>query len=131
MGRQVFLFFGVEMPEREIELAKSGNKDKNVTETVVETKSKEVRPASISTLFLRYSTTGERVMLFFGFACTCLLSLFISSCCCFGNSGSVGIHVLWRFDECIDSKTTECFHSGFCPHYVFCSYRTICHFCTL
>ena len=70
MGSQAYSFFGVKMPEREIELAESGNKDKKVTETVVETKQQEVRPASISTLFLGYSTKGDRVFLFFGFACT-------------------------------------------------------------
>ena len=119
------------MSEREIELSESGNKDKKVTETVVETKQQEVRPASISTLFLRYSTKGERVILFFGFACTWLSSFFISSCYCFGDSKSVVVHVLWRFAECIDSKTAECFYSGFCSHYVFRSYRAICYFCIL
>ena len=119
------------MSNREIQLTDTRKLDKNTTEIVVETKPKEVRPASISTLFLRYSTKKERVILFFGFACTWLLSLFISSCHCFRNSESVVIYVLWRFTECIDSNTTECFHSGFCSQYVYFIYGPFCHFCIL
>ena len=58
------------MSEREIELAESGKKDEKVKETVVETKQPETRPASISTLFFRFSTKIELVILFLGFACT-------------------------------------------------------------
>ena len=119
------------MSNQEIQLTETRKLDKNTPEIVVETNPQEVRPASISTLFLRYSTKKERAILFFGFACTWLSSLFISSCHCFRNSGSIGVHVLRRFDECIDSKTAECFYSGFCSHYVFRSYRAICYFCIL
>ena len=58
------------MSNRELELIEPRKQDKTVAETVVETKPREVGPVSISTLFLRYSSKGERVLLFFGFACT-------------------------------------------------------------
>ena len=119
------------MSNQEIQLTETRKLDKNTPEIVVETNPQEVRPASISTLFLRYSTKKERAILFFGFACTWLSSLFISSCHYFRYSGSVFIYLLWRLVECIDSNTTECFYSGFCSQYVYIIYGSICHFCIL
>ncbi|KNB41677.1 hypothetical protein JH06_5813 [Blastocystis sp. subtype 4] len=56
------------MSNQEIQLTETRKLDKNTPEIVVETNPQEVRPASISTLFLRYSTKKERAILFFGFA---------------------------------------------------------------
>ena len=70
-GSQLFFIHNIfKMSNREIELIETRKQDKTVAETVVETKPREVGPVSISTLFLRYSSKGERVLLFFGFTCT-------------------------------------------------------------
>ena len=61
------------MSNQEIELSETRKLEGVAPPVVVETKQPETQPASISTLFFRFSTKIERVIWFFGFACTWLI----------------------------------------------------------
>lgn len=65
-----FVHIFLAMSNQEIELTETRKLDVVMSDVVVETEEPDTRPASISTLFFRYSTKKERAVLFLGFACT-------------------------------------------------------------
>ena len=56
--------------QQEVELTESSEVTEKPTSTIVTTDDHSSSPASIKTLFLRYSIKKERVLLVLGFLCT-------------------------------------------------------------
>ena len=85
--------------QKEVELTESSGVAEKPSTTVVTTNDHPSSPASLRTLFLRYSTRRERVLLVLGFLCEIVSFSLISSCCCFWDHVSTLLHVLRRVDE--------------------------------
>ena len=91
---------------KEIELAQASPSSEKPSSTVVTTDEHKSSPASVKTLFLRYSTKRERIFLILGFGCITCFHPLLQSGCCFRNRVSNLFHVLRGADECAHHGST-------------------------
>ena len=81
--------------QKEVELTESPEVAEKSPNTSVTAEEHPSSPASIRTLFLRYSTRKERVFLVLGFLCIGVSSSLIPSCHRFWNHVPTLLHILW------------------------------------
>ena len=91
---------------QEVELIERLGTTENSSTTVVITNASQLYPVPIKTLFFRYSTKKERIILLLGFLCITLSFSLTPSRHRIWNHVPLFLHLLRRFDECAHHGST-------------------------